>query len=513
MPPQAVKDDFYKTFQNPDNYKKLIIKDNETTEKLRYIFKNNVWNLEAKAQELKKVNRAENKDNYNSWLNGIYLLDFRTKPKLKNISRKTFFNLGYKPDGNIERTELNNISHFKTWLNNFFIDQQDIDNLNYFVLNQNEVLLTLMTRRNERANSLETLRKDINLLLHFCKIAETDVEMINKLKVLNMSLSLIHNLKEGNNLLDDNEQTKYINYEELLKLQKKLYRDWEEAYEQQIITKNKDPKIRYLNIKALLLSFYSLFPPLRLEALGLKIVNTEAEALKYDNAILVKNTANIWIYLNTIKKQHKAIKFNLNDDIIRSFSGENVDNLINMIIESNNLYPRQFLFINTDGKLYSEKGLQKMLYDLLPDKNIGVNALRSIYASYYMPKINTNQAKRLAFLMRSSVSVLTGSYVKKSNNSQPVITAQPEPRTEVEAEIKNTPSKLRDRKAYLKTYYEQNKEKIIDSIKANDKAKYNLRHVRELNNGVILWQNVRASTRKKYKLEYDEKNNKYISKL
>jgi hypothetical protein len=320
-------------------------------------------------------------------------------------------------------------------------------------------------------------------------------------------------LKEGNNILDVNEKKKFINYEELLKLQQSLYKSWEEAYEQQAIKKIKDPKIRFLNIKALLLAFYSLFPPLRLEPMTLKIVNSEAEALKEDNAILIKNKENIFIYLNTIKKQHKAIKFNLSDDIIRSFSGGNVDKLIEMIIESVNLYPRQFLFININDEPYTEKGLQKLLFDILPDKNLGVNAIRSIYTSHYMPKINTNQAKRLAFLMRSSVSILTGSYVKKSIDNQPVITAQPEPRAEVETEIKNIPSKLRDRKAYLKTYYEANKIKIVDSIKENDKAKYNLRHVRELNNGVILWQNVRKSTREKYKIEYDEKNNKYVSNM
>ncbi len=114
MPPQMVKHTFYKTFQSPDNYKKLIIKDNETTENLRYIFKNSVWGLEVKFLELKKVNKAENKNFYNSWLNEVYLLDFRTKIKLKPINRKTFFNLGYKPDGNTDRNELNYISHFKT---------------------------------------------------------------------------------------------------------------------------------------------------------------------------------------------------------------------------------------------------------------------------------------------------------------------------------------------------------------------------------------------------------------
>jgi hypothetical protein len=353
MVPQIVKDDFYKTFQSPDNYKKVIIKDNETVDKLRHIFKNNVWNLEAKAQELKQVNKAENKNFYNSWLNEVYLLDYKTKPKLKPINIKSFLNLEYKIDGNTERTEKNNVAHFKTWVNNFFIDQQEIDNLNWFALNQNQVLLTLLTQRNSRKNALETIRKDINLLMYFLKLAEAGEEIINKFKVLNMSLSLIHNFKEGHNILDEKEQTNFISYEELIKLQKSLYKTWEQAYEQQLITKNKDPKIRLLNIKALLLSYYSLFPSLRLEPMTFKIVKSEEEALEYDNAILIKNKENIFIFLNTIKKFHKPIHFNINDNIIRSFSGSNVDELIRMIIESINLYPRDHLFINTDGNLYN----------------------------------------------------------------------------------------------------------------------------------------------------------------
>ena len=511
MVPQIVKDDFYKTFRSPNNYKKLIIKDNETVDKLRHIFKNNVWGLEAKTQELKQTNKAENKFFYNGWVNEVYLLDFKTKPKLKHISRKDFFNLKYKIDGNTERTEKNNVSHYKTWINNFFIEKQDIDNINWFCQNQNEVLLTLLTQRNARGNALETVRKDINLLLHFLKIAEAGEEIINKYKVLNMSLSLIHNLKEGKNELDDKEEQKFIKYEDLLILQQSIYKIWEQKYEEQSIKKIKDPKIRYLNIKALLLAFYSLFPPLRLEPMTFKIVKSEAEALEYDNAIYIKNKANIWVYLNTVKKFHKPIKYNLNDDIIRSFSGGNVDNLINMLIESVKLYPREYLFINTDGEPYTEKGLQKMLSDLLPNKNLGVNAIRSIYASYWLPKLNKNQITRIAFLMRSSVSMLGTNYLKKSNDNQP-ITTQTEPRAELEQEIKET-KKPRDRRAYLKSYYEANKEKIIDSIKATDKANYNNRFVRELNEGIITWEKVRNSTRQKYKLEFDEKNNKYISKL
>jgi hypothetical protein len=209
---------------------------------------------------------------------------------------------------------------------------------------------------------------------------------------------------------------------------------------------------------------------------------------------------------------HKPIKFNLNDPIIKSFSGENVDNLILMIIESVKLYPREYLFINTDGNLYSEKGLQKMLSDLLPNKNLGVNAIRSIYTSYWLSKITTNAIRHVAFLMRSSVSMLSTNYLKKSDDNQ-TITVQPEPiRAEIEEEITKV-DRLRDRKAYLKAYYELNKFKIIDSIKKTDKAGYDKRFLRELNEGVIDWAKVRKSTRDKYKLSYDENKKIYVSNM
>jgi hypothetical protein len=83
---------------------------------------------------------------------------------------------------------------------------------------------------------------------------------------------------------------------------------------------------------------------------------------------------------------------------------------------------------------------------------------------------------------------------------------------DVEQEKKET-KKPRDRRAYLKPYYQANKEKIIDSIKTSDKANYDNRFVRELNEGVITWDKVRKSTSEKYKIEFDGKNYKYISKL
>ena len=71
------------------------------------------------------------------------------------------------------------------------------------------------------------------------------------------------------------------------------------------------------------------------------------------------------------------------------------------------------MLINNKGEHYTEKGLQKMLFELVPDKNIGIDALRSIYASHYLPKLQKNQINRVAFLMRTSFDMLSTNYLKK----------------------------------------------------------------------------------------------------
>ncbi len=40
--------------------------------------------------------------------------------------------------------------------------------------------------------------------------------------------------------------------------------------------------------------------------------------------------------------------------------------------------------------------MQKTLLELVPDKNIGTNALRSIYTSYWLPTLIKNQTNRVA---------------------------------------------------------------------------------------------------------------------
>jgi hypothetical protein len=68
------------------------------------------------------------------------------------------------------------------------------------------------------------------------------------------------------------------------------------------LNKYKNPLLRIKNIASLLVSFYVLFSPLRLEAINLKIVDNEQEAEENEYSIFIKDNNNIWVYLNS-KKQ------------------------------------------------------------------------------------------------------------------------------------------------------------------------------------------------------------------
>ena len=543
--PENIKQDFYNKYSNVSNYNNLTIKKNKVTTDLKDIFNNNIWNLKEQAQELEKKQLVEHNNFYNAFLSNVYLLDYKTVPKIKTITIKDFYNYKFN-EGKTERNELNYINTFKSWINNIFTDRQKEINFNWFVLNQNEVLLKLFEYRNNNNNSIETLRKDINLLMKILKLAinERD-EIINKYKIINITLSKIYEFTQKTNKLSPLEQTKFINYDELLKIRQELYNDWENEYENTPLNKYKNPKLRIKNIKALLLSFYLLFPPLRLEAFKLKVIKDEKDYKKNDASIYIKDYKNIIIYLNTKKKGHKPIIYNLNDDVIKSFSQKNVNLLILNIYESLEDYPREYLFINSNNEEYTEDGLKKMLKDITKDKNIGVNSLRSAYVSHYFNKLNKLQLERVAFLMRSSVGTLQNHYLK---NDVSLMDDEPEPepkqqqeiikkinkivvenpiKKEVEQQLKikdeqpknkiltdeQQKIKHETKKEYLREYYKQHKEEINKINTENSKNKYYNRIVRELNNNVIKFENMRAVTVEKWGIKYDSKNKKYYSTL
>ena len=156
-----------------------------------------------------------------------------------------------------------------------------------------------------------------------------------------------------------------------------------------------------------------------------------------------------------------------------------------------------------------------MIYELIPDKNIGINALRSIYTSHYLPKLNKNQINRVAFLMRTSFNMLSTNYLKKNEEEEEtnIINKNDNKTTKTDNKQQHPTQQVpRDRKEYLNNYYEKNKEKIKEQIKNNEKEKtYKIRLLREINNGLINIKTDRKSKLEKYNIKFDEKTNKYIS--
>jgi len=539
--PENIKQAFYYKFSNPKNYNELAIKKNTTTTNLKEIFKNNIWSLKGIAEELEKKQIIEHNNFYNAFLSDVYLLDYKKQPTIKTITIKDFYNYKYQ-DGNTPRTELNYINTFKSWINNIFTDHKKDLNFNYFIMNQNEVLFKLFEYRNINNNSLESLRKDFNLLLKILKLGMGErSEIVNKYKVININMSKIYEYIQKSNKLTKLEETKFINYDDLLKIRNDLYKDWENEFETTGLNKYKNNKLRIKNIKSLLLSFYLLFPPLRFEGFKLKVIKDEKEYIKNEASIYIKDKNNIIIYLNEKKKGHKPIIYTLNDDVIKTFSKNNVNLLINNIIESLTEYPREYLFINSNNKEYTEDGLKKMLKEITTEKNIGVNALRSAYVSKYFNKLNKLQLERIAFLMRSSVSTLQNHYLKNNGVGDepepqgPKPEGPPEPKQTIIKEVikkenikplkKDENVEIKNKKytkeqqeqyynkknEYLKKYYEEHKNDLLTRANEYSKNNYGQRLIRELNQEKIKFENMRAATVEKWGIFYDVKNKKYSS--
>ena len=136
-------------------------------------------------------------------------------------------------------------------------------------------------------------QKQLSLLKILKLVVGERAEIVNKYKLININLSKIYEYSQKTNTLTPLEATKFINYDDLLKIREELYNDWENDFENTGLNKYKNNKLRIKNIKSLLLSFYLLFPPLRLEGFKLKVIKDEKDYINNDASIFIKDKNNI----------------------------------------------------------------------------------------------------------------------------------------------------------------------------------------------------------------------------
>ena len=159
-----------------------------------------------------------------------------------------------------------------------------------------------------------------------------------------------------------------------------------------------------------------------------------------------------------------------------------------------------------------------MLFDLMKEKNIGVNSLRSSYISYWIPKINANQVQRISYLMRTSNNILYSSYLKKDEEEIKSIITTPTPTQEIKKEIpKLTPEQKQkyktNRLEYNKKYYDIKKDVLLERAKENSKNNNWRRTVRDLRTGRKDAETSSKATIEKYKIKFDNIKNMYVSGL
>ncbi len=73
--------------------------------------------------------------------NDVYLLDYKTEPKVKTILIKDFKAHKFQGTTTTDKTEKDSNDNFNIWIKNIFTDREKDLNFDWFVLNQNEVYL------------------------------------------------------------------------------------------------------------------------------------------------------------------------------------------------------------------------------------------------------------------------------------------------------------------------------------------------------------------------------------
>ena len=212
------------------------------------------------------------------------------------------------------------------------------------------------------------------------------------------------------------------------------------------------------------------------------------------------NGTNIILNLNNTKKKHDGMDINLSKD---------APHLADIIETSYKSFPRQYVFTNYDdiNKKAEVQNLSRRIIKIFnfTGKNVGVNSLRSSYATYQdKDRMTVKQKEVLAKKMRTSRKYLDLNYIKILPNTQ---TQTPT----TMATIETTEPKPVEMNAYQKqllrssNYYDKNKEKVLNKQKEyrstiSNEQKARAKIIYYLNNDENYKNKIKPQTVDKYKI-------------
>ena len=401
----------------------------ENYEKLPASMTDGLGNLEVKEPEpIKQI------PSFRKLINGDY--QTATSKSDKNISSsiKCFFN---------------NLPSFQQFKNN--------DNLDWVIRYHRLLTTELLEYSLNHNSSVATVKSRFNAITRIMRLAfkSKTPDLYEKFSRIVRDLGDYFDDDEYDNILSPEEEHKFITWDIVITKQKQLERQFYSI-------QNKHTKQAYeLNNDLLLLSMYSLIPPLRNE---IKHLNFTIQRKRDNDYIWMDTDGEILLDLNLEKKRHKPIAFSISKD---------APELANIIKDSYNLYPREYVFTPKNtypnfNKKASQASLDARLKALFAftGKSVSINSLRSSYVSYMVHQamvkgklLSVKEKNKIAEKMRSSRKYFDESYTKlfQINPQQQAHPIKQEDNIDV---IDETNAYQRQQ-ARINSYYHQHKEEII----------------------------------------------------
>jgi hypothetical protein len=419
----------------------------------------------------------------NAFTNKLYNLDYISPVAYRGKKKKEIIEIG----SNLKQK-------LTTLFNNIKLPQED-RNILYFTINHRLIHYKILKNIIDNKKSLETYKTDLNTITQiFNSNLGDNYPLYKSYRALTSALqiSILRRLK-SQNFTTEKDQQRISPFDELLKVQLKLQKNYEE-----------DNTNHYIkNLQLLYFSSYVLTPPVRGEIRLLKFSFDKATALRdKDNDYIyldMKNDDQIGEFiLNKNKKSNDSISYEI------GFISNNAKNLFGLELtrlykKSYNQFNRAYCFENLKtNKPYSPDTAKNWLLNLIDGKKTGINSIRSSVASYFHNNNYSHSVKEtVAKKMRHSVNIASSNYTRIDETKK----SDEKPKTINVNVIGSTKQEGND-KTRMKEYYKNNKDKILKQ--QSDFYKDNREAVRAKKNVAYLNRNQsepRKENIEKYKLE------------
>ena len=429
---------------------------------------------------------------------------------IKNVPLFSKLEKGEYETAQTKSDKTNIAGSIKFFKNNLasFVQYKTIDNISWVINHHRQLVAEILEYYgNKEKPSLATIKSRFNAITRIFRIAyqTKNYELYEKYSSLVIFISRNFEADEFDNVLSEEEMKKFVSFDIVLDKQKELKKQFE------LIT-NKQSTIAYdLNQDLLLISLYSLIPPLRNEPKTLKFTNSFQEKGDW----IVIKPKEVLMDLNEEKKKHPSILFNLTKD---------APDLATILNESYELYPRDYVF--THYKKYPDVSHQSSVASIddrlssifhYTGKRVGVNALRSSYVSFMNSEaikngkqLSVKQKDKIAERMRSSRKYFDEAYLKIFPTTQEE--KQTEPSVIV---VKPVDESLPTERQYKRTkkYYEENREKVLAQQKEYQGKKSLFEKARNkmlyyLNSDPEYYKKMKSDTQEKYNIKRE--NGKWV---